>query len=344
MTKRIRGAGRVFQRGGRYWVAYYVSGVEHRESAGDTAREAQSVLTERLAAVGRGEPVSSASGRLTVRELLDAHLDALEEKRGRHLPDARSHASRVLDGLGDVRVAKLTPTLIRRYTADQRADDLQDSTIGYHLRLLTAALNRARKEGRLAYVPFIPKPADGKPRQGFVEPETFTEIHAHLSDPYDDALEFTYMTGWRSGEVKGLVWEWVFRREGEIRLPETKNGDRRTIPLVGGLAELVERRHAKRDLSCPYVFHDKGQPMTWKLLTRFKQACFAAGVSGLIVHDLRRSGVRNLVRAGVREDVAMTISGHRSRDVFRRYDITSGDDQRAAFTALERYRAGRVGR
>ena len=71
----------------------------------------------------------------------------------------------------------------------------------------------------------------------------------------------------------------------------------------------------------------------------WRKARVAAGCPGRIPHDFRRTAVRNLVRAGVPERVAMQMTGHKTRAVFERYNIVSSGDLRDAAKRLDTFAA-----
>ena len=81
------------------------------------------------------------------------------------------------------------------------------------------------------------------------------------------------------------------------------------------------------------MFHRDGKPIIY-FRRAWQAACKSAGVPGMIPHDFRRTAVCNLVRAGVPEKISMTITGHKTRSVFDRYDIVDEADLRKAVGML----------
>ncbi|MFO7972784.1 MAG: site-specific integrase, partial [Desulfobacterales bacterium] len=143
-------------------------------------------------------------------------------------------------------------------------------------------------------------------------------------------------TGWRMKEITGLTWNQVDRDNGIIRLEpgETKNDDGRTVYLDHELQEVFNRQWQLRKKSrklTPYVFPgNNGNEQIKDFRFSWNKACKDAKIGKRLFHDFRRTAVRNMVRSGIPEAIAMKISGHKTRSVFDRYNIVNDADLQLA--------------
>jgi integrase len=159
-----------------------------------------------------------------------------------------------------------------------------------------------------------------------------------LPEYLKSVLTFAYFSGWRRSEILGLKWSQVNTKDGIVRLEpgETKNDEGRTLYMESELCELMRGLKRSREIGCPYVFNLNGLK-AGDFRKSWNTACQKIGRPGLLFHDLRRSAIRNMVRAGVPERVAMTISGHKTRSVFDRYNIVSQDDLKDAAKKRQKF-------
>jgi integrase len=182
------------------------------------------------------------------------------------------------------------------------------------------------------------------------ERDQFESVRAHLPDWLQGVVTFAYLTGWRiQSEVLPLEWRQVDLIAGVVRLDPgtTKNREGRTFPfrLLPELANVLDRQRqrttALKGRICKWVFHREGGSLVTDtghavnaVRTAWRRASVASGCPGRIPHDFHRTAIRNLVRAGVSEKVAMQLSGHKTRNVFDRYDIVNEHDLAAAVGKL----------
>jgi integrase len=163
-------------------------------------------------------------------------------------------------------------------------------------------------------------------RKGFFEHEEYLILLKGLPSDLRGPATFAYKTGWRKSEILGLTWDRVDVEDRTVRLEvgETKNGEAGTVYLDEELLKLLKLQLLRRH-GCRYVFHRNGRRIK-DIRGAWKKACEDAGLKGKLFHDLKRTGVRNIVKAGIQEQVAMKISGHKTRAVFDRYNIVSPND------------------
>jgi len=206
-------------------------------------------------------------------------------------------------------------------------------------------MNLAVRNGLISTRPVFPTISANNIRAGFFESAELAAVLAQLPVPLRAPTRFAAITGWRKRECLDLTWDQVDLGAGVLRLDPgtTKNDEGRIYPFGrhAELAALVREQRAytdqvqkRRGAVVPSVFHREGEPIK-SMDNAWRAACKRAGYPGRLFHDLRRTSVRALERAGVARSVAMQLTGHKTESVYRRYAIVSERDLGEGVAKLE---------
>jgi len=330
------GQGSIYQRRGWWWCDYSVGGVRRREPCETRDREeALNFLRRKQGRLASGEMI--APDRVRVRDLLQLLLEDYDVRGVAQAYIAALKVKSILNPkLGDIKAAKLTTEQIKDYIRD-RQKSVKPSTVNRELGMLHRAyqLGYQHEPPLVSRVPRFPKLQEGEPRKGFLKPELYRKLLVEL--PEDLRLLFVvgYHVGLRKGALLRIKWEQVDLKASCIWM-EGKKANRKpepvAVPIYGDMTQFITTQPRHSD----FLFARGSKPIkdfheSWRL------ACARAGVPGLLFHDLRRTAVRNLRRAGVAESVIMKITGHRTRGVFERYNITDQTDTQEAGRMAEEY-------
>jgi integrase len=231
------------------------------------------------------------------------------------------------EGFAFDRALDITTDRIRSYIARRQEEKASNATVNRELAALKRMFSLAVQAGKLSAKPYIPTLEENNARQGFLDHGNFLALRDALPDYLKDPVTFLYFSGWRVSEMRKLEWRDVDLTGRVVRLrPEiSKNKDGRLLPLTGELLEVIQKARMRRKPECSFVFHREGESVG-DFRKAWKGACDVSGLKGIIVHDLRRTAIRNMVRAGIPERVAMSLSGHKTRNIFDRYNIVSEAD------------------
>jgi integrase len=321
------GLGHIYLRGNTYWIKYHKDGKPFYESSGSQFKSvATDLLKTRIAAP------TVVKSRVLIKELLDDLVVYYQGHNPKSAPWAERMARSLRPTWEKVRADKVTTTAINEYVTERKEAGLGPASINRELAILKHALNLGKDAmpPKVLLVPKFKMLKEPAPRDGFLDHDQYLKLLEALQEELRVPFVIGYHTGSRKEEVLSIRLEQVRLKENKIQLRPgtTKNDEGRWLPIYGemidAIAKQVEETKQKYP-ECPWLSHRKGERIV-DLRPAWPDACDAVGLDGLLFHDLRRSAVRNMVRAGIPEKVAMKISGHKTRAIFDRYNIVDNRD------------------
>ena len=285
---------------------------------------ARSIESEMDRGVWRDRRVSEST---TLKECLSRYAqEVIPTKKG----DGRRE-------LGFLRQWQERP-LAARFMAAIRGSDVADAiremegegksanTIRLHLALLSHLFETARKEwdmeGLNNPVEVVRKPKLPKGRERrLVDGEESRLLAACQSvNPELAAIvRFAMETAMRQGELIGMTWGMVDLRRRVVRLPDTKNGLARDVPLSTAAEQVLAVLPRRLDGKV-WNYTQEGMRASWR------RALAHAGITGLTFHDLRHEATSRLFEKGFNPMEVSAITGHKTLQMLKRYTHLRAED------------------
>jgi len=310
--RRVFGTGGIFEKkGSRFLYISYrdMNGKLRQESTkSESLMVAENLLRDRLGKVEQGLPVAEIKKlkyedirKTLILDYRTRGVKMLEEDKDgnpyvwgfEHLdPFFKSHPVRTI-----------TTDLLYQFIERRQNDGAKNATINRNLSLLRRMMSLARREGKLGQAPYFPMLKEDNIRKGFLTPSQFIKLREAMPEHLRPLVTFLYFTGCRIGAALAITWSQIEAEKGRFQLRiegnQTKNEEPILLPLPLELNEVLKKLPRKGKL-----FDARN------LRKSFQAACVKVGLGvetgpevwqykGLLLHDFRRSGVRNLIRSGV---------------------------------------------
>lgn len=331
----------IYKRGTVYWVRYAgLDGRIIRESTGKKKlKEAEDFLLDRRQAIKRGEqPDIVRIANHTFKELSLEYLKWAERQRS--YVQKACNMKQLVEEFGNYPLRAISTKLLEQYQTCMLNKQLKPATINRHIALIKHAFTKAAdwnmiEEGALKRVRKVKLLPENNRRLRYLSKEecelllkTCDKMSAKGSGVkylkttnYKNLKPIIIMAlnaGMRRGEILSLKWENVDLRHGFILLNQTKNGDRREIPINNTLKQTLEA--LPRRIDNGYVFFNALTGEGYDdIKNSFNRLCKKAGIRDFHFHDLRHTFASHLVMSGVDLTTVSRLLGHKNITMTLRY-------------------------
>ncbi|MBM4284353.1 MAG: site-specific integrase [Deltaproteobacteria bacterium] len=323
-----------------WWIEYYQDGQRLRERIGPNKAAAEQRLREVLSARTEGRHIKkSPDARTLFKDLAAWYLALPEVKAKRSYGRDKELIANLLSHFGDKLLKDITPALVEAYRQKRLAEPsgrtpstlTAPATVNREVACLKTIFSKAVRNGKAERNPAqgVKLLKENNERDRVLSPEEYARLLAACPEHLRPIIKLAYHTAMRQGEILNLTWGQVDLKEGFIRLnPEhTKTNEGRLVPLNGEMVEMFKAM--PRGLPALRVFPYKGKAFGSTFQRAFETARKRAGIENFTFHDLRHTAINNWRLQGHDFFRIMAASGHKTMNIFRRYNTVSKDELKA---------------
>jgi integrase len=320
---------------GNWFIDYYFNGRRKREKVGTSKTLAEIVLKKRKVEIAEGKFLDiRREHKIKFEDFANEYLEihCKPNNKSWHKSDYFNLES-LKKYFGNKYLSEITPKDIELYRAE-RMKKVSKSTINRVLSCFGSLYNRAIEWGKVTDNPMSKVKPFKVPekRIRYLEKEEINKLLAHCCEHLKPIVIVALHTGMRKGEILNLKWRDIDIKRNIIHLYDTKNGEKREVPMN----EIVQKTviGVLKNPESQYVFcNNLGKPYG-DVKKSFWTALKKAGIVNFRFHDLRHTFASQLVMSGVDLNTVRELLGHKSIEMTLRYSHLSPDHKKRAVDNL----------
>ncbi len=324
----------IFKKGKNWFIDYYVQGRRKRESIGPSKELAQIVLKKRKVQMAEGKFLDvKKEKKIHFREMARLYLESYSKPNKRSWDRDELSIKHLNTFFGNKYLHEITALDIENYKIERR-QKVSPATVNRELACLKHIYAKAIEWGKIASSPAskVKKFREPNHRVRYLEEEEIERLHEACSEHLKPIIAVALNTGMRKGEILDLKWVDVNLRTRVISILNSKNGEKREIPINEDLARTLLA--VPKNPKSPYVFcKEDGMPYR-EVKVGFRAALRRAKIKNFRFHDLRHTFASRLVMRGVDLKTVQELLGHKDIRMTLRYSHLSADHKRAAVEKL----------
>jgi len=321
----------VFRKGKIWYIDYYVDGRRKREAVGPNRKLAEKVLAKRRVQLAEGRYLDiRAQSKVTFDELAEVYMKYARTNKRSWERDKYS-IKRLAEKFSGGKLGKITSMALEEYKA-ARLKDVTPATVNRELTCLKHMFTKAIQWNMASSNPVktIRMMKERNTRLRYLSSDEIGLLLNEISSKFRFIVVMALCTGMRRGEILSLDWSDIDIEHRVIFVRDSKNGDKREIPMVPDLvnaARIQPRGHDR-------VFCEDDGYCIRSLRTSFVKAVNNAGIEDFTFHDLRHTFASHMVMSGADLLTVKELLGHKSITMTLRYAHLSPDHKRKAIESL----------